>query len=160
VGQIAKIRGARAVGIAGGHEKCRMLVDDLGFDAALDYRGDDLRGKLREHTPDYVDVFFDNVGGGILNEGLVRLARGARVVICGAVSQYGQVGGFVGPSNCLALLISRGSMTGFIAFDYADRYPEALTELSSWLAAGELRSVDDGRGWFRTSDFSRVKRRS
>jgi len=143
VGQIAKIKGARAVDIAGGHEKCRMLVDDLGFDAALDYRGDDLRGKLREHTPDYVDVFFDNVGGGILNEGLVRLARGARVVICGAVSQYSQVGDFVGPSNYLALLISRASMTGFIAFDYADRYPEALTELSSWLAAGELCSVDD-----------------
>lgn len=143
VGQIAKIKGARPVGIAGGPKKCQMLVDDLGFDAAVDYLRDDLLDQLREHTPDRVDVFFDNVGGGILNDGLTRLARGARVVICGAVSQYNHLGAFVGPSNYIALLIARASMTGFVVFDYADRYPEALTELSGLLAAGQLRSVED-----------------
>ena len=125
VGQIAKIKGARAVGIAGGPEKCRLLVDELGFDAAIDYKGGDLLGQLRQHTPDYVDVFFDNVGGEVLNLGLTRLARGARIVICGAVSQYNNTGPMEGPSNYMSLLVSRASMTGFVVFDYvaASRRP-------------------------------------
>jgi hypothetical protein len=143
VGQIAKIKGARAVGVAGGAEKCRMLVEDLGFDAAVDYKAGDLRAALREHTPNGVDVFFDNVGGDVLNQGLTRLARGARVVICGAVSQYNAAEGMTGPSNYMALLVTRSSMTGFVVFDYAKRYPEAAEQLSGWLAEGRLTSVED-----------------
>jgi NADPH-dependent curcumin reductase CurA len=143
VGQIAKIKGARAVGVAGGADKCRMLVDHLGFDAAVDYKAGDLRDQLREHTPKHVDVFFDNVGGDILNQGLTRLGRGARVVICGAVSQYNATDSVTGPSNYMALLVTRSSMTGFVVFDYADRYPEAVAELSRWLAEGRLTSIED-----------------
>ena len=143
VGQIAKIKCARAVGIAGGTEKCRLLVEDLGFDAAVDYKSGDLHGQLRRHTPDYVDVFFDNVGGEILDQGLTRLSRGARVVICGAVSQYNNTTPPKGPSNYLMLLVARASMTGFLVFDYAERYPEALADLSTWVAEGRLHSVED-----------------
>jgi NADPH-dependent curcumin reductase len=143
VGQIAKIKGARAVGIAGGHDKCRMLVDDLGFDAAIDYKAGDLRGQLREHTPKHVDVLFDNVGGDVLDQGLTRLGLGARVVICGAVSQYNATEAFSGPSNYMMLLVTRSSMSGFVVFDYAERYPEAAEQLSNWLAEGRLTSVED-----------------
>jgi NADPH-dependent curcumin reductase len=143
VGQIAKIKGARAVGIAGGAEKCAMLVDDLGFDAAVDYKAGDISDQLREHTPDGVNVFFDNVGGDILDHGLTRLARHARVVICGAISQYNATGGGKGPSNYMALLMQRASMTGFLVFDNIARYPEAVAEMSGWLADGRLTSVED-----------------
>jgi NADPH-dependent curcumin reductase len=143
VGQIAKIKGARVVGVAGGERKCRMLVDEIGFDAAVDYKQGDLLGQLRRHTPDYVDVFFDNVGGEILNQGLTRLARGARVVICGAISQYNNTDPIAGPSNYISLLVSRASMTGFLVFDYASRYGEATAEMSGWLTAGRIKSVED-----------------
>jgi hypothetical protein len=143
VGQIAQIKGARAVGIAGGPEKCQMLVKDLGFDAAVDYKGGDLRGELRAHTPAQVDVFFDNVGGEILDLGLTRLARGARVVLCGAISQYNNTTPINGPSNYMALLVCRASMTGFVVFDYADGYGEAIDELAGWLTDGRLTSVED-----------------
>jgi NADPH-dependent curcumin reductase len=143
VGQIAKIKGARAVGIAGGPEKCRLLVEELGFDAAVDYKAGDLAGQLRRHTPDYVDVFFDNVGGEILDQGLARLGRGARVVICGAISQYNSTGPIAGPSNYLSLLVNRASMTGFIVFDFAARYHEARGQLLHWLSEGRLTSVED-----------------
>ena len=143
VGQIAKIKGARAVGIAGGTAKCSLLLDELGFDAAIDYKAPDLLGQLRLHTPDRVDVFFDNVGGEILDAGLTRLGRGARVVICGAISQYNNTSPAPGPSNYMALLVSRASMTGFLVFDYAQRYGEAIAEMAGWLAAGSLRSIED-----------------
>jgi NADPH-dependent curcumin reductase CurA len=143
VGQIAKLKGARAIGVAGGAEKGRMLVDELGFDAAIDYKAGDLREQLHEQTPEYVDVFFDNVGGEVLDQVLTRLNRGARVVICGAVSQYNATQAMAGPSNYMSLLVTRSSMTGFVAFDYMDRYPEAVAELSSWLAEGRLTSVED-----------------
>jgi NADPH-dependent curcumin reductase CurA len=138
-GQIAKLKGARVIGIAGGPEKCRWLVDELGFDAAIDYKGEDVRRALREHAPDRVDVFFDNVGGEILDAVLTRLARGTRIVICGGVSQYNaeQV---QGPANYLALIAARGSMTGMVIFDYADRYPQATAELAGWLREGLLVS--------------------
>jgi hypothetical protein len=142
VGQIAKIKGARVIGIAGGAEKCKMLTNELGFDAAVDYKGGDLKDQLHRHTPDRVDVFFDNVGGEILNQGLTRLARGARVVICGAVSQYNNVD-VTGPSNYIQLLVSRASMTGFVVFDYADRYPQAIAEMARWLSDGRLRNIED-----------------
>jgi NADPH-dependent curcumin reductase len=142
VGQIAKIKGCRVVGIAGGPDKCRMLVDELGFDAAIDYKAGEVHAALREHCPDRVDVYFDNVGGDILDAVLRRLARGARVVICGAVSQYNE-GVAKGPTNYMALLVNRASMTGFVVFDYAERYADAVREMSGWMAQGRLSSRED-----------------
>jgi NADPH-dependent curcumin reductase len=143
VGQIAKIKGCRLIGIAGGAEKCRWLVEEVGFDAAIDYKGDDVRAGLREHAPDGIDVFFDNVGGAVLEEALRRLARGARIVLCGAVSQYNATEAPKGPSNYMQLLVARASMTGFVIFDYAKRYPEGIAQLAKWLESGELKSYED-----------------
>jgi hypothetical protein len=143
VGQIAKIKGATVIGVAGGSEKCHMLIDELGFDAAVDYKRPDLRDRLRQQTPDRVDVLFDNVGGEILNEGLARLNRGARVVICGAISQYNATGRATGPSNYMALLVSRATMAGFVVSDYASGYQQAITEMARWVVEGRLRSVED-----------------
>jgi NADPH-dependent curcumin reductase CurA len=137
-GQIAKLKGCRVVGIAGGEEKCRWLVDELGFDAAVDYKAEDVRAALKQHAPKGVDVYFDNVGGDILDAVLTRLARGARVVICGAISQYNATGSVQGPKNYLSLLVSRASMTGMVVFDYADRYAEAAAEMAGWLQDGRL----------------------
>ena len=142
VGQIARIKGARAVGIAGGADKIALL-EELGFDAAIDYKQGDVLAELREHTPDYVDVFFDNVGGEILDHGLTRIGRGARVVICGAISQYNNTGPATGPSNYMALLVQRATMTGFLVFDYAARYGEATAEMAKWVADGRLKCVED-----------------
>src|SRR6185503_13653784 len=139
-GQIAKIKGAgRVIGIAGGPEKCRALTEEFGFDAAIDYRAGNVRRALREQTPDGVDVYFDNVGGEILDDVLTRLALGARVIICGAVSQYNETQ-VRGPANYLMLLVARASMTGMLVFDYVDRYPQALAELAGWLKDGKLVS--------------------
>jgi NADPH-dependent curcumin reductase len=138
VGQIARINGCRAVGIAGGEQKCRWLVEEVGFDAAIDYKSADLRAELKTHAPDGVDIFFDNVGGATLEAALNRLARGARIVLCGAVSQYNEVPR--GPANYMQLLVARASMTGFVIFDYADRYPEGVAQLGNWLTAGELKA--------------------
>ncbi len=142
-GQIARIRGCRAIGIAGGAEKCRWLVEDLGFHAAIDYKAGELRSQLKESAPDGVDVFFDNVGGEVLEQVLRRLARGARVVISGAVSQYNATEPPPGPSNYMQLLVARASMTGFVIFDYADRFGEGATQIAEWLRSGELRSRED-----------------
>jgi NADPH-dependent curcumin reductase len=139
-GQIAKIKGARVIGIAGGETKCRWLTDDLGFDAAIDYKAQDMRRALRDSAPQGVDLYFDNVGGDVLDAVLTRLARGARVVICGAVSQYNSTDGVRGPDNYLALLVARASMTGMVVFDYAPRFREAAGELAAWLADGRLIS--------------------
>jgi hypothetical protein len=138
-GQIAKIKGCRVIGIAGGQEKCRALIEEFGFDAAIDYKNENLRTALREHAPGGVDVYFDNVGGDVLDAVLTRLARGARIIICGAVSQYNaeQVRG---PANYLSLLVARASMTGMVVFDYQDRFPQAIAELAQWLRAGQLVS--------------------
>lgn len=141
-GQLAKIAGCRVVGIAGGEQKCAFLVDELGFDAAVDYRVGEVRAQLREHTPDRVDVFFDNVGGEILDDVLTRLARGARVVVSGAVSQYNATEPTAGPRNYLQLLVNRASMTGFVIFDYAKRYPEAVGKLAGWLRDGSLKAPE------------------
>ena len=142
-GQIARIKGCRVVGIAGGREKCRWLVDELGFDAAIDHTAGDLRAQLKAHAPDGVDVFFDNVGGEALEAALARLARGARVVLCGAVSQYNATEAPRGPANYMQLLVARASMTGFVIFDYANRYPEGVAQLAKWWRSGELRSRED-----------------
>jgi hypothetical protein len=140
-GQMAKIKGAaRVIGIAGGEEKCRWLVEELGFDAAIDYKAQDVRRALREAAPDGVDVYFDNVGGEILDAVLTRLARGARIVICGAVSQYNSTDGVRGPSNYLSLLVARASMIGMVVFDYAPRFGEAAAEIAGWMREGRLIS--------------------
>ncbi|MBY6685660.1 NADP-dependent oxidoreductase [Rhodococcus sp. BP-149] len=138
VGQIARLHGCRTIGIAGGEDKCRWLVDDLGFDAAIDYKSASLRRELRTHAPDGIDVFFDNTGGPALEAALNRLARGARIVLCGAISQYNEPGS--GPANYMQLLVARASMTGFVIFDYEDRYQEGADALAAWLAADELKA--------------------
>jgi NADPH-dependent curcumin reductase CurA len=142
-GQIAKIKGCRVVGIAGGEEKCRWLVEELGFDAAIDYKSEDLRRALREAAPQGVDVYFDNVGGEILDAVLTRLARGARIVICGAVSQYNATEGVRGPANYLSLLVARASMIGMVVFDYAPRFGQAAAEIAGWMQDGRLISRED-----------------
>jgi len=142
-GQIAKIKGCRAVGIAGGPDKCRYLVDELGFAAAIDYKAGDVKQGLKEHCPKGIDVYFDNVGGDILDAALARLARNARVIISGAISQYNSTTPVKGPANYLSLLVNRASMTGFLVFDYQARYGEAAREIAGWMAAGKLKSRED-----------------
>ena len=143
VGQIAKIKGCRVVGIAGGADKCRYIRDELGFDAAIDYKHEDVKEALRNLCPKGIDVYFDNVGGDILDAALTRITRGARIVICGAISQYNNTGPVKGPSNYLSLLVNRASMKGMVVFDYADRYAEAGREMAGWMAAGKLKSRED-----------------
>ena len=140
VGQIAKIKGCRAVGIAGGADKCGYLVSDLGFDAIIDYKSEDVTEALRKTCPQGINIYFDNVGGDILEAALANLARGARIVICGAISQYNNTGPVHGPSNYLSLLVSRATMKGMLVFDYADRYAHAIQEMAGWMAAGKLKS--------------------
>jgi NADPH-dependent curcumin reductase CurA len=141
-GQIAKVKGCTVVGIAGGPEKCRLLVEDYGFDHAIDYKAEDVRSALKEVCPRGVDVYFDNVGGPVLEAVLARLARGARIVLSGAVSQYNEKK-MKGPSNYMSLLVNRASMTGFVVFDYANRYDEAAREMGPWLKEGKLKSQED-----------------
>jgi NADPH-dependent curcumin reductase CurA len=143
VGQVAKILGCRVIGIAGGPEKCAFVVDELGFDAAIDYKSEDLGAALRAHCPDGIDVYFDNVGGETLDACLARLDRGARVVICGAISQYNNTTPVKGPSNYLSLLVNRASMQGMVVFDYAPRYGEAVRTMAGWIAEGKLKSRED-----------------
>lgn len=143
VGQIAKIKGCRAVGIAGGEDKCRHVVDELGFDACIDYKSENVVKALREHCPTGINVYFDNVGGEILDAALANLARGARIPLCGAISQYNAEGGMRGPANYMSLLVNRGTMTGFLVFDFADRYAEGAQEMAGWMREGRLRSFED-----------------
>jgi NADPH-dependent curcumin reductase len=143
VGQIAKIKGCRAVGIAGGEEKCRHVVEELGFDAAIDYKSENVLKGLRRECPQGINVYFDNVGGEILDAALACLARGARVPLCGAISQYNATEGMRGPSNYMSLLVNRASMTGFLVFDFASRYGEAAQEMAGWMQEGRLKSFED-----------------
>lgn len=143
VGQIAKLKGARAVGIAGNPDKCSYVVKELGFDACIDYKKEDVKAALRQHCPNAVNVYFDNVGGEILDTVLAQLARGARVAISGAISQYNSTDGVKGPSNYLSLLVNSARMEGFVVFNYAARYGEALREMAGWYGAGKLKSRED-----------------
>jgi len=143
VGQIAKLKGCRVVGIAGGPEKCAWIVEELGFDAAIDYKSEDVNVALREHCPEGVDVYFDNVGGDILDAALARLARGARVVICGAISQYNNLDSVKGPSNYMSLLVNRARMQGFVVVDYMGRAAEGMQEMAGWIADGRLVARED-----------------
>jgi NADPH-dependent curcumin reductase CurA len=142
-GQIAKIKGAKkVVGIAGGTDKCAYIVDELGFDEAIDYKNENVSARLREACPDGIDLYFDNVGGSILNDCLANLAMRGRVVLCGAISTYNSDGPAPGPSNYLSLLVRRGRMEGFIILDYLDRFPAAQTEIAGWIAEGKIKSSE------------------
>jgi len=140
VGQIAKIKGCRAIGIAGGADKCSYVVEELGFDAAIDYKNEDVRAGLAQHCPKGIDIYFDNVGGEILDTVLSMLARRARVIICGAISQYNNMESMQGPRNYMSLLINHALMEGFVVFDYLARYPEGLQALAGWTIAGKLKA--------------------
>jgi NADPH-dependent curcumin reductase CurA len=142
-GQVAKIKGAsKVVGIAGGPQKCAWIVDQLGFDEAIDYKAGDISKRLREACPDGLDLYFDNVGGEILNACLGQLAMRGRVVLCGAISGYNSRETAAGPVNYINLLIRRGRMEGFIILDYFDRFPAAQAEMAGWLASGEVKSAE------------------
>ncbi len=143
VGQIAKLKGCRVVGIAGGEEKCAHVLEELGFDASIDYKAQDVAAGLREHCPKGIDIYFDNVGGEILDAALARLARHARVIICGAISQYNATEPVAGPRNYLSLLVNHASMTGFVVSDYGDRYAEGAREMAEWLVTGKLKTRED-----------------
>ncbi|MGZ5063363.1 MAG: NADP-dependent oxidoreductase [Usitatibacter sp.] len=143
VGQIAKIKGCRVIGIAGGQDKCRYLTQTLHFDGAIDYKNEDVKAALKAHCPDGIHVYFDNVGGDILEAALGRIALHARIVICGAISQYNSTTPPKGPANYLSLLVNRASMTGMIVFDYADRYEDGAREMAQWIAQGKLIARED-----------------
>jgi NADPH-dependent curcumin reductase CurA len=143
VGQIAKLKGAgRVVGLAGTDEKCQWIVDELGFDAAINYKTEPIGPRLRALCPQGIDLYFDNVGGEILDICLGQIALRGRVVLCGAISTYNEKGRPAGPSNYRALIGRRGRMEGFIILDYADRFPEAQTAMFGWLAEGKLHHAE------------------
>jgi NADPH-dependent curcumin reductase len=138
VGQIAKIKGCKVVGTAGGADKCQYLLD-LGFDIAIDYKNADVNAELKKHCPEGIHVFYDNVGGDILDIALANLGRGARVIICGAISQYNDMSQIQGPKNYMKIVSARGEMKGIIVFDYLSRYPEARADMAAWIANGQLQ---------------------
>ncbi len=154
VGQVAKILGCRVVGIAGGPAKCDWVVKELGFDACIDYKAappegvdagkwDAVREGLKQHCPAGVDIYFDNVGGDILDTVLARINKKARIVICGAISQYNATSAIQGPKNYLSLLVNRARMEGIVVFDYADRYPQGIAALAGYLKDGRMKSRED-----------------
>ncbi len=143
VGQVAKQKGCRVVGIAGGQGKCDFVVNELGFDACIDYKGGSVKEGLKQHCPHGVDVYFDNVGGEILDTVLTRINMKARIIICGAISQYNATSAIKGPSNYLSLLVNRAKMEGIVVFDYVKRYPEAVKEMSTWMSAGQFHTRED-----------------
>jgi NADPH-dependent curcumin reductase len=138
-GQIGKILGCRVVGIAGGPEKCAWLTDELGFDAWIDYKSEDVAARLRETCPDGIDVFFDNVGGEILDAVLGQINLHARIALCGAISQYDTAELAPGPRNILNLIPQRGRMEGFILLDYRDRFLDGILQLGQWVEEGRIR---------------------
>ncbi len=139
VGQIGKIKGCRVVGIAGDDEKCNWITRELGFDAAINYKTEDVYQSLKKHCPDGIDVYFENVGGEILDAVLALVNLRARIALCGMISQYNATERVPGPYNFLQLLLKRVRLQGFIVFDYLDRAAEALRDLAAWHAAGKLR---------------------
>lgn len=143
VGQIAKIKGCTVVGIAGGTEKCRYVVEELGFDACIDYKNESVAAGLKTHCPKGMDVYFDNVGGDILDDCLARLKMHARIVICGAISQYNNKENVQGPKNYLSLLVNRATMQGMVVMDYAPKYREAAMQMGMWMMEGKLKSRED-----------------
>ena len=146
-GQIAKIKGCTVYGMAGSDAKCAWLVDELGFDAAINYKTQDVAAELDRLCPDGMNIYFDNVGGEILDICLARIAMNARVVICGGISRYNAEGPIPGPKNYFNLVFRRARMEGFIVLDYAARFPEAVAEMRGWMESGQLKqskTVIDG----------------
>jgi NADPH-dependent curcumin reductase CurA len=143
VGQIAKIKGCTVIGIAGGKDKCDYLINELGFDDAIDYKSDNIYTALKKKCPKGIDVYFDNVGGIILDAALSKLRMHARVVICGAISQYNKKSKIDGPSNYLSLLVTRSTMQGMVVMDYAKEYGNAAKQMGIWMQAGKLKSKED-----------------
>ena len=141
--QIAKLKGCRVVGIAGGPSKCGLLTDELGLDAAIDYKGENVQARIAETCPGGVDVYFDNVGGPILDAALANLAQRARVVLCGGISGYNEKEPPPGPRNLMNLVIQRARMEGFIVIDYMARFPEATAELAEWVRSGRIQHRED-----------------
>ena len=139
VGQIAKIKGCKVIGIAGGPDKCTYLINELGFDGAIDYKNENLKSGIKKYCPKGIDVYFDNVGGDILDTALIFLRKKARVVICGAISQYNEQN-YHGPKNYLSLLVNRASMRGMVVLDYAAQYRDAMQHITQWMAEGKLKS--------------------
>ena len=142
-GQIGKIIGCRVVGIAGGPEKCAWITDELGFDAWIDYKSEDVAARLRETCPDGIDVFFDNVGGEILDAVLGQINLHARIALCGAISQYDTAELAPGPRNFINLIPQRGRVEGFILLDYRDRFVDAILQLGQWVQEGRIRYAED-----------------
>ncbi len=143
VGQLARIKGCRVVGIAGGPAKCEWVVKELGFDACIDYKAGTVRDDLKAHCPKGVDIYFDNVGGDILDTVLTRINRKARIIICGAISQYNNTTPVQGPKNYLSLLVNRARMEGIVVFDYTERFPQAVAEMAGYLQDGRMKSRED-----------------
>ena len=142
-GQIARIKGCRVVGIAGGPEKCAWLTEEARFDAAIDYKSEDVDARIGELCPNRVDVFFDNVGGGILEAALNHINLRARVVLCGGISSYNATEPVPGPANLMNLVINRARMEGFIIIDYFDRMAQSVSDLMGWIQSGELIYQND-----------------
>ena len=143
VGQIAKIKGCRVIGIAGGKSKCDYLTEKLGFDGSIDYKNENVAHGIKKHCPKGIDVYFDNVGGEILDSALIFLRKKARVVICGAISQYNAESEVKGPKNYLSLLVNRASMKGMVVLDYAPQYIEAMKQMAVWILEGKLFYKED-----------------
>jgi len=141
-GQIAKIKGCRVIGIAGGPEKCKYMTETLGFDGAIDYKNEDVKAAIKRECPKGIDVYFDNVGGEILDAALTRINMHARIVICGAISQYNNKV-VKGPSNYLSLLVNRATMQGMVVMDYAKDYQTAAGQMGMWMSQGRLSSKED-----------------
>jgi NADPH-dependent curcumin reductase CurA len=141
--QIARIQGCRTVGIAGGAEKCRWLTETARLDAAIDYKREDVTQRLRQLCPKGIDVYFDNVGGEILDAALANLAQRARVVLCGGISGYNEATPPPGPRNLMNLVITRSRMEGFIVIDYAARFGEGVAKLAQWVGEGKLAHAED-----------------
>jgi NADPH-dependent curcumin reductase len=145
VGQIAKIKGCRAIGIAGGPEKCRTVTQDLGFDACVDYKAGNLAADLKAAAPKGIDVYFENVGGEILDTVLMQMNLFGRIPVCGLISAYNATSIPEGPKNLRAVLTQRLRMQGLIVFDWANRIPEAVTQLGAWHKEGKLKIREDVR---------------
>ena len=147
-GQIAKIMGCRTIGIAGGAQKCQWLVDEVGYDAAIDYKSERIKTRLGELCPDGVDVFFDNVGGAALNDTLARIAHGARVVICGGISRYEQESLPPDPPNYFNMVFREATMQGFLLTSYTSEFAQAQRRILSWIDSGQLVYKEDVQAGF------------
>src|SRR5262249_55957694 len=139
VGQIGKIKGCRVVGIAGADDKCEWIVSDLGFDAAINYKTENVAAKLHEHCPNGIDIDFENVGGEIMDAVLAQINLHARIVLCGLISGYNATEPVPGPYNFANILVKRARVEGFIVMDYMNRAEEAFRDLGSWLMSGRLK---------------------